>query len=82
MSNAMIYIGIAVGVVAMGAAISYGTANQQNYIPEDAVLSDAAVEGVLPKTRGFGADLNIEKWHKDPFGDEAAKIRAACESGK
>ena len=81
MSKAMIYVGIAVGVVAMGAAIAYGTANQQNYIPEDAVLSEAAKEGVLPKTGGFGADLNKEKWHEDPFGDEAAKIRAAYEAG-
>ena len=81
MSNAMIYIGIAVGVAAMGAAIAYGTANQQNYIPEDAVLSEAAVEGVLPKTSSFGADLNKEQWHEDPFGDEAAAVRAAFEAG-
>ncbi|MGH1568931.1 MAG: hypothetical protein ACRBBZ_07120 [Nitrosopumilus sp.] len=76
MSNAMIYIGIAVGVLAMGGAIAYGTANQANYVPEDAVLSEAAEQGVLPKTSSFGADLNKEQWHEDPFGDLADKVRA------
>ena len=76
MSNALIYIGIAVGVAAMAAAIAYGTENQKNYIPEDAVLSEAAEQGVLPKTSSFGADLNKEKWHEDPFGDLAAKVKA------
>lgn len=76
MSNAMIYIGIAVGVLAMGGAIAYGTANQANYVPEDAVLSEAAEQGVLPKTSSLGADLNKEQWHEDPFGDLADKVRA------
>ena len=82
MSNAMIYVGIAVGVVAMGAAIAYGTANQQNYVQEDAVLSQAAEQGVLPKTSGLGADLNKEQWHEDPFGERAAEVRAAYEKNK
>ena len=76
MSNALIYIGIAVGVAAMAAAIAYGTENQKNYVPEDAVLSQAAEQGLLPKTGALGADLNKEKWHEDPFGDMAAKIKA------
>ena len=75
MSNAMIYVGIAVGVIAMGAVIAYGTENQKNYIPEDAVLSQAAEQGLLPKTGVLGADLNKEKWHEDPFGDIAQKVR-------
>ncbi|MDH5569388.1 MAG: hypothetical protein OEX98_06335 [Nitrosopumilus sp.] len=75
MSNALIYVGIAIGVVAMAGAVAYGTANQQNYIPEDAVLSPAAEQGLLPKTGILGADLNKEKWHEDPFGDLAQKIR-------
>ncbi|BDQ30923.1 MAG: hypothetical protein K5798_06940 [Nitrosopumilus sp.] len=75
MSNAMIYVGIAIGVVAMAGAIAYGTANQQNYISEDAVLAPAAEQGLLPKTGVLGADLNKEKWHEDPFGDLAQKIR-------
>jgi len=80
MSNALIYVGIAVGVIAMGAAIAYGTANQANYVQEDAVLSQAAEQGLLPKTGALGADLNKEQWHEDPYADEAAKIRAAYEA--
>ena len=75
----MIYVGIAVGVVAMAAAITYGTANQQNYIPEDAVLSDAAIEGELERTSDFSPRLNKEQWHADPFADEAAAVRANFE---
>ena len=71
----MIYVGIAVGVIAMGAAIAYGTENQKNYVPEDAVLSQAAEQGLLPKTGALGADLNKEQWHEDPFGDIAQKVR-------
>ena len=80
MGNALIYVGIAVGVAAMAAAIVYGTENQKNYIPEDAVLSQAAQEWVLPKTGGFGADLNREQWYEDPYAEMAAKIRV--EAGK
>jgi hypothetical protein len=40
-SKALLYIGLAVGVIGMGAAIAYGTANQQNYIPEGAVAAPA-----------------------------------------
>ena len=45
MGKALIYIGIAVGVAAMAGAIIYGTENQKNYVPEDAVLSQAAEQG-------------------------------------
>ena len=79
MGNAIIYIGIAVGVAAMAGAIAYGTANQQNYVQEDAVLSQAAEQGLLPKTGSLGADLNKEQWHEDPFGERAAQVRAANE---
>ena len=71
MSNVMIYVGIAVGTIAMGAVITYGTENQKNYIPEDAVLSQAAEQELLPKTGALGADLNKKQWHADPFGDIA-----------
>ena len=79
MGNALVYVGIAVGVIAMGGAIAYGTANQANYVQEDAVLSQAAEQGLLPKTGALGADLNKEQWHEDPFADEAAAVRAANE---
>ena len=75
MSNALIYIAIAVAVAAIAGAIAYGTENQKNYVPEDAVLSQAAEQGLLPKTGALGADLNKEKWHEDPFGDLAQKVR-------
>ena len=32
-SKALLYIGLAVGVIGRGAAIAYGTANQANYVP-------------------------------------------------
>jgi hypothetical protein len=80
MSNTLVIMGIAVGVVAMAGAIAYGTENQKNYISEDAVLSPAAEQGILPKTGTFGADLNKEKWHEDPFAERAAEIREKFES--
>lgn len=81
-SKALVYIGIAVGVAAMAGAIAYGTANQQNYIPEDAVLSKAAQDGILQKTGGMGADLNKEVWHEDPYAEKAAEIRAEWEKNQ
>jgi hypothetical protein len=80
MGNALIYIGIAVGVAAMAGAIAYGTANQQANISNDLVLEPAAEQGLLPKTGVLGADLNKEQWHEDPYADEAAKVRAAFEA--
>lgn len=74
MSNAMIYVGIAVGVVAMAGAVVYGTANQQNYIPDDAVIAPAAEQGAFTSELGQ-VSLNKEVWHEDPFGDLAQKIR-------
>jgi len=74
MSNAMIYAGIAIGVVALAAVVVYATNNQQNYISEDAVLAPAAEEGSFSSSTGM-VSLNKEKWHEDPFGDLAQKIR-------
>ncbi len=82
MSNALLYVGIAVGVIAMGAAIAYGTANQQANMSDDLILSQAAEQGILEKTGGMGADLNKEQWHSDPYADEAAKVRAAWEKSQ
>jgi hypothetical protein len=75
MSNTLVYVGIALGVLAMGGAIAYGTANQQANMSDDLVLSEAAEQGLLPKTGILGADLNKEQWHADPFGDIAQKVR-------
>ena len=49
MSNALIYVAIAVAVVAMVGAISYGTENQKNYISEDVVLSQAVEQELYQK---------------------------------
>jgi hypothetical protein len=76
MSNAMIYVGIAIGVLGMAGAITYGTQNQQNYIPDDAIPAPATEQGAFSSESGLGAKLNKEQWHADPFADEAAAIRA------
>ena len=75
MSNASIYIAIVVAVGAMASVITYGTANQQANMSDELVLSQAAEQGLLPKTGILGADLNKEQWHEDPFGDIAQKVR-------
>ncbi len=74
-SKALLYIGLAVGVMGMGAAIAYGTANQENYVPEGAELAPAADQGSFSSPSGLGADLNKEQWHEDPFGDIAQKVK-------
>jgi len=76
MSSIMIYAGIAIGVAAMAGAVVYGTQNQQNYIPEDAEFAPAAQQGTFSPDSGLGPTLNKEKWHADPFADEAAAVRA------
>ncbi len=78
-SKAMVYIGIAVGVIGMGAAIAYGTINQQSYVPEDAEFAPAADQGSITSDSGLGAELNKERWHEDPFGDIAQKVRDKAE---
>ena len=82
MGQALIYIGIAVGVAAMAGAIIYGTENQKNWVPEDAVLQSQADEGLLQKTGALGADLNKEQWYEDPYAEKAAEIREKFESGQ
>ena len=52
-STYLVIGGIAVGVIAMAAAIAYGTANQVNYIPEDAEPALAAQHGVLAQIMHF-----------------------------
>ena len=74
-SKALVYIGIAVGVIAMGGAIAYGTINQQSYVSEEASFAPAAEQGSITSDSGLGAELNKERWHEDPFGDIAQKVR-------
>ena len=80
MSNMIIVAGIVVGVIAMGAAIAYGTANQQAHMPDNLILADAAKQGIIEKTSWLGSDLNREQWHEDPFAEKAAQVRAAYEA--
>jgi len=75
MASYLIYVGIAIGVIAMAGAIVYGTQNQQNYIPKDAIPAPATEQGAFASPSGLGAQLNKEKWHVDPFGDIAKKVR-------
>jgi hypothetical protein len=79
--NVFIYAGIAVGVLAMAGAIVFGTQNQQNYLQSDAIPAPANLEGSFASSSGLGAELNKEKWHDDPFADEAAEVMAKFESG-
>ena len=78
-SKALVYIGIAVAVIAMGAAIAYGTLNQENYVSEGLVLAPAADQGSITSDTGLGSELNRERWHEDPFGDIAQKVRDQSE---
>ena len=76
MANSLIYAGIAVGVAAIAGAMIFATENQQNYVAPDAVAAPANLEGSFSSPSGLGAELNKEKWHADPFADEAAEVKA------
>ena len=71
----MVIVGIAIGVAALAGTVVYGTSNQQNYVQDDAVLAPAAEQGVFTSESGM-VSLNKEKWHEDPFGDIAEKVKA------
>jgi hypothetical protein len=79
--NGFIYVGLAIGVVALAGVVVFATQNQQNYIQADAVPSQANLQGSFSSPSGLGADLNKERWHEDPFADEAAKVKAQFQSG-
>ena len=76
----MIYAGIAIGVAAMAGIMVYAHDNQQNYLPEDAVLAPASEQGSFSSQDGL-IELNKEQWHEDPFGDLAAEVRAQNTGG-
>jgi len=75
MSNAMVYAGIVIGVAAMAGIMVYAHDNQQNYLPEDAILAPAAEQGAFSSETGM-VSLNKEQWHEDPYAEMAAKIKA------
>ena len=74
MSNAMVYAGIVIGVAAMAGIMVYAHDNQQNYLPEDAILAPAAEQGAFSSETGM-VSLNKEQWHEDPYAELAQKIK-------
>ena len=81
MKNGIIFVGIAMGVIAIAGAVAFATQSQQDRIPDSAVAAPANVQGSFSSPSGLGADLNKEKWHEDPFADISAKVKAKFESG-
>ncbi len=79
--TALIIAGVIIGVVAIAGIEIFATENQKNFIPSDAIPAPANLEGSFSSPSGLGAELNKERWHADPFADEAAKVRANFESG-
>ena len=80
-SQAIILAGIAIGVAALAGIMIYSTDAQQDRISPDAVAAPAALEGTFTSPTGLGPELNKEKWHEDPFGDIAAKVKEKAQSG-
>ncbi len=76
MRNAIIYAGVIVGVAALAGIMVYGTSSQQDRISETLPDAPATTEGAFSSPSGLGAELNKEKWHADPFADEAAEVKA------
>lgn len=70
----MVYAGIAIGVAAMAGIMVYAHDNQQNYLPEDAILAPAAEQGAFSSETGM-VSLNKEQWHEDPYAELAQKIK-------
>ena len=81
MSKAVIYAGIAVGVAAIAGIMVFATDAQQDRISPDAIAAPANVEGSFSSESGLGPELNKEKWHADPFADEAAESKAKSGHG-
>lgn len=81
MGKAVIYAGIVIGVAAIAGIMVFGTAAQQDRISPDAIAAPAAEEGSFSSQSGLGPELNKEKWHEDPFADEAAETKAKAGLG-
>jgi len=81
MGKEIILVGIVVGVLAIAGIMVYATQSQQDRMPTDVVPSEANLEGSFSSPSGLGAELNKERWHADPFADEAAEVKAKFQSG-
>ncbi len=76
-----VFLGAAVvAFVAVAAFVFYGA--EQQSVVAGSELAPAAQQGSFASPSGFGADLNREQWHEDPFADEAAAVRAAYTGNK
>ena len=75
------YLAFGVGIMIVVVGIVFGNANQQNNV-EGLELAPAAKQGSYSLPSGLGPELNKEKWHEDPFADEAAAVRAAYTGDK
>ena len=82
MGNNIMYLAAAVVVTIGVMAVVFGAAEQNDSHMDKSQLSEAAKQGSFASPSGFGADLNKEQWHEDPFADEAAAVRAAYNSDK
>ncbi len=80
-SNIM-YLTVACAIMVGVMAGVWGFAEENDSHIDESKLSEAAKQGSFASTSGFGADLNKEQWHEDPFADEAAAVRAAYDSDK
>ena len=80
-TNVLIYAGLAIGVAAIAGGMVFATANQENYVLPDAEPAPANLQGSFSSESSFGVELNKEKWHSDPFADEAAEVKANFQSG-
>lgn len=74
--KAIIYAGITIGVTDIAGIMVFGSAAQQDRISPDAIAAPANSEDTIESTTGLGPHLNKEKWHEDPFADEAAESKA------
>ena len=81
MGKPIIYLVLAIVAFSAVTAVVFHGANQQSVI-EGSELALAAQQGSFASPSGFGADLNKEQWHEDPFADEAAAVRAAYTGNK
>ena len=82
MGKNTMYLVVAIVVTIGVMAVVFGAAEQKDSHMAESQLSEAAKQGSFASTSGFGADLNKEQWHEDPFADEAAAVRAAYNSDK
>lgn len=76
MVKQIMILALGVGIMIVMVGIVFGNAQQPKNV-EGLELAPAAKQGSISSPTGLGPELNKEKWHADPFADEAAAVRAA-----